>query len=48
MADDTTSRCLSCGFEATGVDEWDSVDAPPLGALTQCPECGSTDVYTGA
>ena len=46
MADDTTARCLTCGFEAAGRDQWDSVDAPPLGALTQCPECGSTDIYT--
>ena len=46
MADDTASRCQSCGFEATGRNEWDAVDAPPLGTVTQCPECGSTDVYT--
>lgn len=42
------SHCLSCGFEAeAGADEWDSIDAPSLGALTRCPECGSTDVRSG-
>ncbi|WP_195156006.1 hypothetical protein [Halococcus agarilyticus] len=46
MVDDTTSRCLSCGFEAASRDSWDAVDAPPLGTVTQCPDCGSTDVYT--
>ncbi|EMA54776.1 hypothetical protein C450_04908 [Halococcus salifodinae DSM 8989] len=39
------SRCLSCGFEAApGSGEWDSVDSPPLGTMTQCPDCGSTNV----
>ena len=49
MADATNttqlSRCFACGFKApTGGDEWTSVIHPPLGTLTQCPECGSTDV----
>jgi predicted RNA-binding Zn-ribbon protein involved in translation (DUF1610 family) len=52
MADDATtmqlSRCLTCGFEADhGSDEWETVDAPPLGTMTQCPACGSTDVHGG-
>ena len=52
MAEDATtmrpSRCLACGFEAgSASDEWDSVDAPPLGVMTQCPACGSTDVHGG-
>lgn len=42
------SRCLTCGFRAaSGGEEWLSVDVPKLGAVTQCPECGSTDVTTG-
>ena len=52
MAPDTEerpmSRCLNCGFTAeSGGPEWDAVESPPLGVLTQCPECGSTDVMTG-
>ena len=40
----TTHRCLACGFEApAGSDEWSTVEHPPPGELTQCPECGSTD-----
>jgi hypothetical protein len=42
------SRCLTCGFRAaSGSEEWLSIDVPKLGAVTQCPECGSTDVTTG-
>jgi DNA-directed RNA polymerase subunit RPC12/RpoP len=42
------SRCQRCGFRAeSGSSEWDAVDSPPMGTLTQCPECGSTDVLTG-
>ncbi|WP_197409826.1 hypothetical protein [Haloferax profundi] len=42
-----TSRCLRCGFSAvSGGDEWDRVEAS-LGTMTQCPECGSTNVMTG-
>jgi len=52
MAQDTESRpmsrCQGCGFEAeSGSSEWDTVESPPIGELTQCPECGSTDVMTG-
>ncbi len=43
------SRCLSCGFEAPDGDgAWGRIDVPGLGRMTQCPECGSTDVITGA
>ena len=48
MANDATlqpSFCLNCGFEARP-GEWDSVDAPPLGQMTQCPECKSTNVMS--
>lgn len=50
MAHETASlsRCKNCRFEApSGSDRWDAVESPPLGTLTQCPECGSTDVMTG-
>jgi len=43
---DARSHCRNCGHEAD-VDGWDVVSAPPLGELTQCPECGSTDVTSG-
>jgi predicted Zn-ribbon and HTH transcriptional regulator len=42
----TTHRCLQCGFESPDADAWDRVDHPPLGTLTQCPDCGSTDTTT--
>ena len=38
-------RCHGCNFEAeAGSAQWSTVTHPPLGTLTQCPECGSTDV----
>jgi predicted RNA-binding Zn-ribbon protein involved in translation (DUF1610 family) len=47
MSVSTTTRCLECGFEApSGADEWGSVEHPPLGTMTQCPECGSTNATT--
>ncbi|WP_170964448.1 hypothetical protein [Natronomonas salsuginis] len=40
-------RCRRCGFEApSDAEGWGSVHHPPLGELTQCPECGSTDTIT--
>jgi predicted RNA-binding Zn-ribbon protein involved in translation (DUF1610 family) len=39
-------RCVNCGFEAPSGDDWNRVDHPPLGRLTQCPDCGSTNVVT--
>jgi len=49
MAEDTTSatpvRCAECGFEAEADSgTWTAVDHPPLGTLTQCPECEGTNV----
>lgn len=42
------SRCQRCGFRAeSGSSEWKTVESPPIGELTQCPDCGSTDVMTG-
>jgi predicted RNA-binding Zn-ribbon protein involved in translation (DUF1610 family) len=39
-------RCVNCGFEdASDSDAWSRIDHPPVGTLTQCPECGSTDVH---
>lgn len=51
MAEETTPQtravCDSCGFAAPdGSDEWVSVEHPPLGRVTTCPECGSTAVYS--
>ncbi len=41
------SRCRNCGFEAPGgSDEWQRIEVPKLGRMTQCPECESTDVIT--
>ena len=46
MSLDTMNRCLECGYEATPDPEnWGTVDHPPLGKLTQCPECGSTNTH---
>jgi NAD-dependent SIR2 family protein deacetylase len=42
-----TKRCMSCQFEAPADDEkWGSSSHPSLGMLTQCPECGSTDIQS--
>ncbi|MFB6173617.1 MAG: hypothetical protein ABEI39_03155 [Halobacteriales archaeon] len=41
-------RCTDCGYEAPRGGEWARVDHPPLGTLTQCPACGSTDVRNPA
>jgi predicted RNA-binding Zn-ribbon protein involved in translation (DUF1610 family) len=47
MSVESMHRCLKCGFEApTGGKEWKTVDHSPLGELTQCPECGSTNTRT--
>jgi predicted RNA-binding Zn-ribbon protein involved in translation (DUF1610 family) len=49
MPEDATTLartvCGNCGFEAPAA-EWGSVEHPTLGRLTQCPDCGSTDVRT--
>jgi DNA-directed RNA polymerase subunit RPC12/RpoP len=40
----TEIQCLNCGFEASAnSDQWETTDHPPVGTLTQCPECSSTD-----
>lgn len=51
MAGETSTRlraaCDECGFEAPdGSDEWDTANHPPLGRITRCPDCGSTNVYS--
>jgi len=46
MSLDTMNRCLECGYEAApGPENWATVDHPPLGELTQCPKCGSTNTH---
>lgn len=37
-------KCLQCGFESPQGESWGRVDHPTLGSMTQCPECGSTNV----
>jgi hypothetical protein len=40
----TKTKCLNCGFEAdSSSEEWKTTAHPPLGTLTQCPECSSTN-----
>lgn len=42
----TRLRCVPCGFEAPSDDDaWERVDHPPIGTVTRCPECGSTDTH---
>ncbi|QLG64295.1 hypothetical protein [Halorarum salinum] len=44
--DATRLTCLGCGFAAPVGEAWDRVAHPPLGTLTRCPECGSTNVHS--
>lgn len=45
LVDPTPAKCGKCGFEApSGGEEWEYVDDSAMGELTQCPECGSTDI----
>ena len=45
--DTTQLRCLRCGFAApSDSDDWGTVEHPLLGTVTQCHDCGSTDVHT--
>lgn len=40
----TERQCLNCGFKASAnSDQWETVEHPPFGTLTQCPKCSSTD-----
>ncbi|MCU4926271.1 hydrogenase maturation nickel metallochaperone HypA [Halobacteria archaeon AArc-dxtr1] len=42
------SRCLNCGFKADGGSaEWLRLEVPGIGRMTQCPDCGSTNVIAG-
>jgi DNA-directed RNA polymerase subunit RPC12/RpoP len=44
---DTQLRCLNCGLEASGEsEEWTTATHPTLGSMTQCRECGSTNVHS--
>lgn len=45
LTDPTIAKCGKCGFEAPmGSEEWDTVQDPSMGEMTQCPECESTDI----
>lgn len=46
MSDANRLRCVNCGREAAVDDGWGSATHPTLGAMTQCPDCGSTNVQT--
>ena len=39
-------RCLECGHEGPAGDAWDRVAHPPFGDVTQCPDCGSTNIHS--
>jgi len=40
------AKCIGCGYTAPAEStEWEKVSHPPFGTMTQCPECGSTDVH---
>lgn len=42
---ESLTRCLNCGFTApSGGEEWNAVEVPSLGTLSQCPDCRSTDL----
>ncbi|SDJ98294.1 hypothetical protein SAMN05216226_11398 [Halovenus aranensis] len=50
MASETGQRpkqCFECRFEASADDgAWETTTHPSLGTITQCPECGSTDIHS--
>ncbi|WP_336036326.1 hypothetical protein [Halobacterium yunchengense] len=39
-------RCHECGRTEPTDGDWGRVTHPTLGSLTQCPDCGSTNVQT--
>jgi len=40
-------QCFECRFEAAADDdEWVTTTHPSLGTITQCPECGSTNIHS--
>ncbi|MFC3476777.1 hypothetical protein [Halobacterium litoreum] len=45
MATATRLRCHGCGRTADR-DDWGEATHPSLGSMTQCPDCGSTNVQT--
>jgi predicted nucleic-acid-binding Zn-ribbon protein len=40
-----TLRCAKCG-RSEARDDWETATHPTLGTMTQCPDCGSTNVQT--
>lgn len=46
QATPSMAHCNNCGFDApAGSSEWERVAHPPLGTVTMCPECGSTQIH---
>ncbi len=42
-----TKQCFQCRFKAAADDEeWATTTHPSFGAITQCPECGSTNIHS--
>ncbi len=40
-------QCFECRFEAAADDgTWKKTTHPSLGSIMQCPECGSTNVWS--
>lgn len=40
-------QCFECRFEAAADDgTWKTTTHPSLGTITQCPECGSTNIHS--
>ena len=38
-------HCTNCGHVASaGAEDWTTATHPTLGSVTQCANCGSTDV----
>ncbi|NIB99927.1 hypothetical protein [Halobacterium sp. R2-5] len=46
MSETRQLKCLKCGRTAAPDSDWASGTHPTLGSMTQCPDCGSTNVQT--
>lgn len=46
-ADVHVKQCFRCRFRSAVEDgEWKTTTHPSLGTITQCPECGSTNIHS--